>query len=80
MISSLLHLVGVRPRVYYTLTNFRGGGGKAPLAPLNTPMMYDVILSDRRGDLCHSEYFCAGRLGTLSYNSKKRVFLFYYYF
>ena len=34
MISSLLHLVGLRPRVYYTLTNFRGGGGaKAPLAP-----------------------------------------------
>ena len=41
MISSLLHLVGLRPRVYYTLTNFRGGGGgKAPLAPpLNTPMV-----------------------------------------
>ena len=38
MMSSLLHLVGLRPRVYYTLTNFRGGG-KAPLAPpLNTPM------------------------------------------
>ena len=33
MISSLLHLVGLRPRVYYTLTNFRGGGGKAHLAP-----------------------------------------------
>ena len=27
MISSLLHLVGLRPRVYYTLTNFRGGQG-----------------------------------------------------
>ena len=38
MISSLPHLVGLLPRVYYTLTNFRGGG-KAPLAPpLNTPM------------------------------------------
>ena len=39
MISSLLHLDGLRPRVYYTLTNFRGGG-KAPLPPppLNTPM------------------------------------------
>ena len=39
MISSLLHLVDLGPRVYYTLTNFRGGG-KAPLAPppLNTPM------------------------------------------
>ena len=36
MISSLLHLVGLRPRVYYTLTNFRGGGGQGP--PLNTPM------------------------------------------
>ena len=33
MISSLLHLVSLRPRVYYTLTNFRGEGGKAPLAP-----------------------------------------------
>ena len=48
MISSLLlllHLVGLRPRVYYTLNNFRGGGGvgKAPLGSsppimLNTPM------------------------------------------
>ena len=37
MISSLLHLVGLRPRVYYTLTNFRGG--KTPLPPpLNAPM------------------------------------------
>ena len=37
MISSLLHLVGLRPRVYYTLINFKGGG-KAPLSPppLNT--------------------------------------------
>ena len=27
-------IVGLRPRVYYTLTNFRGGGGgNAPLAP-----------------------------------------------
>ena len=32
MMSSLLHLVGVRPRVYYTLTNFRGGG-QGPLGP-----------------------------------------------
>ena len=42
MISSLLHLVGLRPRVYYTLTNFRGGGGgQGSLAPppLNTPML-----------------------------------------
>ena len=31
MISSLLHLVGLRPRVYYTLTNFRGGGEQGPL-------------------------------------------------
>ena len=33
MISSLLHLVGLRPRVYYTLTNFRGGGGPRPPWP-----------------------------------------------
>ena len=32
MISNLLHLVGLRPRVYYTLTNFRGRA-KAPLPP-----------------------------------------------
>ena len=39
MISNLLHLVGLRPRVYYTLTNFRGGG-QGPLAPpLNTTML-----------------------------------------
>ena len=31
---SLLHLDGLRPQVYYTLTNFKwGGGGKAPLPP-----------------------------------------------
>ena len=32
MVSSLLHLVGLRPRVYYTLTNF-WGGGQGPLGP-----------------------------------------------
>ena len=44
MISSLLHLVGLRPRVYYTLTNFRGGGGgqRRLGPPLNTPMMTDI--------------------------------------
>ena len=35
MILSLLHLVGLRPRVYYTLTNFR----PACPPPLNTPML-----------------------------------------
>ena len=30
MISSLLHLIGLRPRVYYTLTNCRGGGARPP--------------------------------------------------
>ena len=49
MISSLLHLVGLRPRVYYTLTNFRGGGGKAPLPPPpqyanGCDTMYEVIV------------------------------------
>ena len=43
MISTLLHLVGLRPRVYYTLTNFRGGA-KAPLPPpLNMPMSIEVL-------------------------------------
>ena len=32
VILTLQHLDGLRPRVYYTLTNFRGGG-KAPLPP-----------------------------------------------
>ena len=32
MMSSLLHLVDLQTRVYYTLTNL-GGGGKAPLPP-----------------------------------------------
>ena len=46
MISSLLHLVGLRPRVYYTLTNFRGGGGQGPLGPpLNTPMIIIQVIS-----------------------------------
>ena len=38
MTSSLLHLVGLRPRVCYTLTNFRRGGNP----PLNTPMYYII--------------------------------------
>ena len=45
MISSLLHLVGLGPRVYYTLTNFRGGGGgKAPLAPPQYANADNVLL------------------------------------
>ena len=44
MISSVLHLVGLRPLVYYTLTNFRGGGGGArpPWPPLNMSMMTEI--------------------------------------
>ena len=52
MISSLLHIVGLRLRVYYTLTNFSGwgGGGKAPLAPpqyanaLTSLILFDIIM------------------------------------
>ena len=44
MVSSLLHLVGLRPRVYYTLTNFRGGP-RPPWPPLNTPMAFRKILN-----------------------------------
>ena len=33
MISSLLHLVGLQPRVYYTLTNFRGASPPCPPPP-----------------------------------------------
>ena len=40
-ISSLLHLVGLLARVYYTLTNCGGGGGaRPPWPPLNTPMKH----------------------------------------
>ena len=42
MISSLLHLVGLRPRVYYTLTNFRGGGAWSPWAPPQYANVYSV--------------------------------------
>ena len=40
MISSLLHLVGLRPRVYYTLTNFRGGGARPPWPPPSIRQCY----------------------------------------
>ena len=40
MISSVLHLVGLRPRVYYTLTNFMGGGGKAPPPTIRQWLQY----------------------------------------
>ena len=36
----LLHFVGLRPRVYHTLTNFMEEGRKAPL---NTPMERYII-------------------------------------
>ena len=39
MMSSLIHLVGLRPRVYYTLTNFRGGG-QGPLGPPSIRQWY----------------------------------------
>ena len=44
MTSSLLHLVCLRPRVDYTLTNFRGGGGgrKVPLHPLQYANIYKI--------------------------------------
>ena len=40
MISSLLHLVGLRPQVYYTLTNFWGRAGARPPWP---PPQYDNV-------------------------------------
>ena len=46
MISSLLHLVGLRPRVYYTLTNFRGGGGQGPLGPPQYANAFVFIFND----------------------------------
>ena len=53
MISSLLHLVGLRPRVYYTLTNFRGGGEpRPPWPPLNTPMIFRGILEHTPQNAC----------------------------
>ena len=42
MISSLLHLVGLQPRVYYTLTNFRGGA--RPPCPLQYANVYGLYL------------------------------------
>ena len=51
MISSLLHLVGLRPRVYHTLTNFReGGGGKPQFANVANIMkiLYLYISTDSR--------------------------------
>ena len=49
MISSLLHLiVGLRPRVYYTLTNFRGGGPRPPWPP---PQYANACSSVARGQL-----------------------------
>ena len=52
MISSLLHLVGLRPRVYYTLTNspmrlcllFRIGGGCYSLEFCCTGLLHNRIM------------------------------------
>ena len=37
--------VGLRPRVYYTVINFRGGGRPPCPPPFNTPMLVDAFLS-----------------------------------
>ena len=64
MISSLLPLVGLRPRVYYTLTNFRGRDQGPP--PLNTPMssvmlaLYIYIVLDRNKKQNFGNFFCVG--------------------
>ena len=42
MISSLLHLVGLRPQVYYTLNNFRGGGALRPPWPPSIRKWYQL--------------------------------------
>ena len=55
MISSFLHLVGLRPRVYYTLTNFRGGGARPPCPPpLNTPMLTAFVFSSDEYTINHA--------------------------
>ena len=57
MISSLLHLVGLGPRVYYTLTNFRGGAGRGqgPLPPPKTPMQ---ITKNEQDMVTDDEFSC----------------------
>ena len=55
MISSLLHLVGLRPRVYYTLTNFRGGARPPCPPPLNTPIICSNLLSGRLLDFVQTK-------------------------
>ena len=47
MMSSLLQLVGLRPRVYYTVINFFGGGQGLLAPPLNTPMCRGGELSGK---------------------------------
>ena len=54
MISSLLHLVGLRPRVYYTLTNFRGGGGQGPLGPPPSIRQWSMSQLHRLGSFDHA--------------------------
>ena len=45
MISSLLHLVGLRPPVHYTLTNFKGGGGGGGQGLFGPPQYANVTLA-----------------------------------
>ena len=47
MISSLLHIISLRPRVSYTEPNLGGGVGKAHLQPLNTPMIRRKKVEER---------------------------------
>ena len=67
MISSLLHLVGLRPRVYYTLTNFRGGGARPPWPPpqyANVHLCRNVVIATKQtknllfiAEVCFLYYF-----------------------
>ena len=79
MISSLLHLVGLRPRVYYTLTNFRGGGGQGPLGP-SSIRQCDVITSKTNSKLSflrRNLKGCPEKLRETAYFSLVRSFLEY---
>ena len=74
---SLVHLIGLSSRVYYTLTNFRGGGGAK--VPLNTPMIITLYILFINAYYISSLYIDLITIDVILLNLNRCLFLFIFF-